>query len=483
MIMNDDMVQERRRNVALFAVLLGQFMLVLDATVVNVALPSIQGDFHLTASTLTWVNSAYLIAFGGLLLLFGRLGDLFGRRRIFLTGLTLFTVASIACGLAPDASLLVIARFIQGIGASAASSVVLAIIATEFPEAGARARAMSGYMFVSVAGGSLGLFVGGFLTEALSWHWVFLINLPFGLVALRLAATNLRESAPRGDKGVDILGAVLVTGAAMAAIYGLVEAAHAPWTSVGVAGPLALAVLLLVALVQVERTVERPLMPPRVLRIRSLIVTSIVRSFLAMGLFGVFFLATLDLSQALHFGPFEVGLAFLPQTLVVAALSLGTSAKLVRRFGPVRVLMAGLSLAALGLAIFASLAIDEPYLPMRMIAHVLMGLGFGSSFLPLLTLAMSEVPPEDAGIGSAIVNLSLQLSAAIAVTILVSAASYRTGVLAKTGTPIAEAVIHGYRFAEGLAAAAVLTGVAITATFLRQRSPRATIAVPVATAE
>jgi MFS family permease len=369
--------------------------------------------------------------------------------------------------------MLIVARFIQGVGAAAGSSVILAIIATEFPDPADRAKAMSGYMFVSVAGGSLGLLIGGALTQALSWHWVFLINVPFGALGIEMARRTLRET-PRPDDGgrIDIAGALLVTAAAMAAIYGLVAAARHSWTSASVLVPLIGAVVLVALLFRVESKVSHPLIPLRVLRIRSLMVTSVVRGFMAMGLFGLFFLASLDMAQTLGFGPLRVGLAYLPQTLVVAILSLGVTARWVRRYGPVRVLVVGLSIAAFGLAIMSQLAIDEPYFPLRAIAHVFLGLGFGMSFLPLLTLAMSEVPPQDAGLGSAIVNLSLQLSAAVDLAILVTAASSRTRALVAAGEPLRTATVHGYRFAYAIAVAGVLVGLILAATLLgRRRRP------------
>ncbi|HUS33043.1 MAG TPA: DHA2 family efflux MFS transporter permease subunit [Kofleriaceae bacterium] len=461
------------RIIGLVAVLLGQFMLVLDATVVAVAMPTIQQDLALSPGSLTWINSAYLIAFGGLLLLFGRLSDSIGRKRIFLLGIGAFTVASIACGLAPSATTLIIARFIQGIGAAAASSVILAIIATEFPSPADRAKAMSGYMFVSVSGGSLGLFVGGLLTQVLSWHWIFWINVPVGAIAALLVHRNLREAArPKSRAPIDVAGAVLVTSAAMVAIYGLVEAGHTSWTAPAVRVSLALALVLGVVFFVVEAMRPNPLLPIRMLRIRSLVVTSVVRGFMVMGLYGVFFLATLDMSNTLHFGPLKVGLAFLPQTLTVASLSLGGSAWFVRRFGAVRVLVAGLGIAAIGLGIMAALAIHEPYFPLRAIAHVLLGFGFGLSFLPLLTLAMADVPAPDAGLGSAIVNLSMQMAAAVNVALLVTAASYRSRVLVDAGISLHDATVLGYRFAYSVALVGVLVGLTLAATLLRKPTER-----------
>ena len=452
----------------LVAVLLGQFMLVLDATVVNVALPVMQADLAISPAELTWITTSYMIAFGGLLLLFGRLGDTVGRKKIFLVGVSVFTLSSIACGFAPTPLALIAARFVQGIGAAAASSVILAIIATEFPTPDERAKAMSGYMFVSVSGGSLGLFVGGLLAQVLSWHWIFWINVPVGVVALVLVHRHVREPVALARRArIDWLGGVLVTAAAMAAIYGVVEAGHSSWSAPATRLALAAAVALGVVFFTVEALHPNPLLPVRMLRLRGLVVTSVVRGFMVMGLYGVFFLATLDMAQSLHFGPLRIGLAFLPQTLTVAALSLGGSAYLVRRFGPVRVLVAGLTLAALGVATMALLALDAPYLPLRAGAHVLLGLGFGMSFLPLLTLAMADVPAPDAGLGSAIVNLSMQLAAAVDVALLVTASSHHTQVLVAAGTPAHDATVLGYRFAYLVAVVGILAGITVAATLLR----------------
>lgn len=460
----------RRRTGGLIAVLLAQGMLVLDASVVNVALPAMQGELAVDPARLTWVTSAYLIAFGGLLLLFGRLGDLFGRRRVFLLGIALFTAASLACGVAGSAAALIASRFVQGIGAAAASSVILALIAIEFPDDNDRARAMSGYMFVSVAGGSLGLFAGGLLTQVLSWHWIFLINLPIGGFAFELARRSLREARPDAPAPrVDVAGAALITAAAMTAIYGLVAAAHAPWSSAAVRIPLAAALALTAVFVFVELSLEHPLLPMRILRIRSLVVTSVIRGFMAMGMYAVFFFGSLDMAGALGFGPLRIGLAFLPQTLAVAILSFGLTARVVRRFGPRRVLVAGLALIAVGIAAMAHLGLAEPYLPVRAAAHVALGVGLGLSFLPLLTLAMSEVPPRDAGLGSAIVSLSMQLFGAVDLAVLVTAAAYRSHALEAAGTPAAAATILGYRFAYAVAIGGILAGLTLATTLLRGR--------------
>ncbi|WP_394836142.1 DHA2 family efflux MFS transporter permease subunit [Pendulispora rubella] len=462
----------RRRWIALFAVLLGQFMLVLDATIVNVALPVIQADLHLPEARLTWVTNAYLLAYGGLLLLFGRLGDLFGRRRMFLFGLALFTAASVACGMTHHELVLIAARFVQGVGAAAASSVVLAIVAIEFPEAAARTKAMSGYMFVSISGGSVGLLVGGAITQMLDWHWIFLVNLPIGVLSIPLARAVLREDALDAKKGsVDVAGAVLVTASAMSLVYALVTGATQPWTSPAVLVPAIGTAVLLAVFFVLESRVAHPILPLRILRIRSLMVGNLVRGLLMMGMYGVFFFGSLELWHALGFGPMRVGLAFLPMTGMVGLMSLGISARLVARFGPRPVLVAGMSLVVLAVASFARLDPHASYWPWRLLSFAVLGLGAGNSFLPLLTIAMSDVPARDAGLGSAMVTLSLQLAGAIDLAILATAASHRTATLRAMHLAPMDAVLGGYHFAYQVALGGVVLGL-LAAAFLLAPAPK-----------
>ena len=462
--------EARRRGLALLAVLLGQFMLILDVTIVNVALPAIQADLRLPAARLTWVTSSYLIAYGGLLLLFGRLGDLLGRRRIFLFGLGLFTVASAACGLAGSAAALVAARFVQGVGAAAASSVVLAIITTEFPEPADRAKAMSGYMFVSVAGGSSGLIVGGALAQALDWHWIFLVNVPIGLVTIPLARALLRETPALGlGRGIDLGGGILITGAAMTAIYALVSASTHPWTAAPVLVPGIAAGLMLASFLILEARIANPLMPLRILRIRSLVASSVIRAFMIAGMYASFFFGALDMSRTLGFSTMRVGLAFLPQTLTVAVLSLGVTARLIARFGAQRILYVGLSAITVALWLMASLGTDAAYWPWRFFSYALLGVGAGTSFLPLLTIAMSEVPARDAGLGSAVVNVSLQLAAALGLAVLGTLASHRTDTLVAGHVAAREALVGGYRFAYTVAIGGVVVGLGLAGMLLRRR--------------
>src|SRR3954451_5907203 len=321
---------DRRRSGSLGVVCLAQLMIVLDVTIVNVALPAIQHDLGFSESSLTWVVNAFLVTFGSLLLLAGRLGDLAGRKRVFLAGVITFTFASLHCGLAPSSGVLIGARFLQGVGAAAQASVILAIIVTEFPEAGERARAMGAYVFVSVAGGSLGLLAGGLLTQALSWHWVFFVNLPIGAATLALGQALIRTDTGAGLRhGVDWLGSLLVTVSLMSAIYAIVEIPAHGWTSSVVLGFGALGALLMAAFVAVEARIENPILPLRVLRLPGLVNASLVRGFLVTGMYSTFFLGTLYLEHVRHFSALQTGAAFLPWTLTVAALSQGITARLV----------------------------------------------------------------------------------------------------------------------------------------------------------
>lgn len=465
------MADVNRRRWALLVVLVGQFMLVLDTSIVSIALRAIQADLGLGAAQLTWVTTAYLIAFGGLLLLFGRLSDLLGRRRIFLLGLWIFTLASVACGIATSPLALIAARFIQGIGAAAASSVTLAIIAVEYPDPTERVRAMSAYSLVSVCGGSAGLLVGGLLTATTTWHSIFLINVPIGLVAIRLGSAFLREDeVPEGvDRSIDVTGAVLATSGAMALIWALVALADKPFQSIEVALPAAVAALCLGAFAIVETRVRNPLVPPRIVQIRSLMVASIVRACACAALYGAWFMGALEMGQALGFGPMAVGLAFLPQTLTVAILSLGPTSKLIARFGARAVLLFGLSAMA---AATWSLSMHTPgagYWPWRFLSYFVMGVGGGTTFLPLVVLAMRDVPKLDAGLGSGIVNVSQQLAAALGLAVLGSIAAYRTKALVMQSVPVLDALIEGFHTAYEAAAVCLLLGLVVLVVFWRAR--------------
>ncbi len=462
-----------RRWPALIVVCLAQLMIVLDVTIVNVALPSIQHDLHFSQANLTWVVNAFLITFGSLLLLAGRLGDLVGRKRVFLAGLTVFTTASLLCGIAPSQGFLIGARFLQGVGAAAQASVILAIIVTEFPEADARARAMSAYVFVSVAGGSLGLLAGGLLTESLSWHWVFFVNLPIGIATLVFGRALIAADSGRGlHHGIDWLGSLLVTGSLMSAIYAIVKATGHGWISSAVLEFGGLAVALMVAFLALEARIENPIMPLRILRLRGLIDASVVRGFLVTGMYSTFFLATLYLEHVRHYSALQTGAAFLPWTITVAILSQGVTARLVRRFGPLVVLMAGMATAVAGLLLFSTVEPGTSFFPTIFLANLALGLGIGNAFMPLLTIAMADVPADDAGLGSGITNVSQQIGGALGLAVLSTIAANHTKALLTAHHGLTSSLISGYHVAFIAGAAAITAGIALAFVLLRPRAPR-----------
>ena len=464
---------DRRKWTTLAVVCLAQLMIVLDVTIVNVALPFIQRDLHFSQANLTWVVNAFLVTFGSLLLLAGRLGDLAGRKRVFLAGLTIFTAASLLCGLAPSQGVLIGARLLQGVGAAAQASVILAIIVTEFPEVGERARAMSAYVFVSVAGGSLGLLAGGLLTQALSWHWVFFVNLPIGAATFALA-----QSLIRGDGGVgfghrvDWAGSLLVTASLMTAIYAIVEATNHGWTSSRVLGLGAAAAVLMAAFLALEARIQNPIMPLRILRLRGLVSASLVRGFLVTGMYSTFFLGTLYLEHVRHYGALQTGAAFLPWTITVAVLSQGITARLVARFGPLPVLTAGMASAVGGLLLFSGVGPHTTFFPTIFFASFAIGLGLGTAFMPLLTIAMADVPAADAGLGSGITNVSQQISGALGLAVLSTVATNHTKGLLAAHNDLTTSLIGGYHVAFLAGAAAIGTGIGLAFALLRPRKPR-----------
>jgi MFS family permease len=482
----------------LIVVCLAQLMIVLDTTIVNVALPSIQRDLHFTQGNLTWVVNAFLITFGSLLLLAGRLGDLIGRKRVFMTGVVVFTVASALCGLAPTQGVLIGARFLQGIGAALQASVILAIIVTEFPQPADQARAMSAYVFVAVAGGSLGLLAGGALTAALDWHWIFFVNLPIGAATLALGRSLIPSDSGRGleheggaahrgrasraprrlDVGVDWLGSALVTASLMTAVYAIVQATSHGWGSSLVLGVAALAVLLMGAFLALEARVENPIMPLRILRLRGLVASSVVRGLLVTGMYSTFFLGTLYLEHVRHFTAMETGLSFLPWTMTVGALSLGVTARAVGRFGPMRVLLFGLASVIAGLGVLQTTGLHTGFFPTMFVAFFLIGLGIGSAFMPLLTIAMADVPTEDAGLGSGIVNVSMQVGGALGLAALGTIATNRTKALTASHHALAPSLVSGYHLAFAVGAGVVVVAV-LSAVVLLRRPARPAEAEPV----
>jgi len=429
-----------RRRTALFVLCAGMLMIVLDATIVNVALPSIQTDLHFSHSSLAWVVNGYLITFGGLLLLAGRLGDLVGRRRMFLIGLTVFTLASAACGAAQSQAMLIAARFVQGAGGAMTSAVILGMIVTMFPQPREQAKAIGVYAFVASAGGSIGLLVGGVLTQAINWHWIFFVNLPIGIVTGALSRRLLPNDAGLGlGQGADVLGAALITSALMLGVYAIVK----PAPLLGI-----VSVALLVAFIAREATASSPLMPLRLFRSRNVAGANLIQALSVAGMFGMFFLGALYLRQTLHYSALGIGLAFVPTTLIMGGLSLKYTERLVTRFGARSTLVPGLVLIAGGMIWFARAPIHASYVVDVMPAMVLIGLGAGTCFPSLMTLAMSGATQADAGLASGLVNTTMQVGGALGLAVLASIGSYHAafltgGVLVVVALAIGVFVLEG----------------------------------------
>jgi EmrB/QacA subfamily drug resistance transporter len=463
-----DTNSDRSRWMALVVLCVGMLMIVLDATIVNVALPSIQGDLGFSQSDLAWVVNAYLIAFGGLLLLAGRLGDLLGRRDVFLTGLALFTAASLVCGLAQSQGMLVVARFVQGAGGALTSAVILGMIVTMFPQPREQAKAIGVYSFVASAGGSIGLLAGGAITEAISWHWIFFVNLPIAAVTGALALRLLQRDSGIGlDKGADVPGALLIVASLMLGVYTIVEASNYGWGSAHTLGFGAGAVALLAAFVVREARIANPLVPLRIFRSRNLTGANVVQALMVAGMFGMFFLGALYLQRVLGFSSLEVGLAFLPVTAIIGTLSLGFSARLNLRFGPRATLLPGLAAIVVGLLLFSGISVDGDYLTDVLPSMVLLGAGAGLAFPSLMSLAMSGVAREDAGLASGLVNTTLQVGGAIGLAVLATLSTNRTSDLLADGASQASALTDGYKLAFLIGAGIALAAIAVAATVLQ----------------
>jgi EmrB/QacA subfamily drug resistance transporter len=466
---------QRGRWIALAVVCMAQLMSIMDGTIVTVALPRIQADLHFTQSSLSWVLNGYFITFGSFLLLGGRLGDLIGRRRIFLAGIALFTAASAACGLADSQTTLVVARFVQGLGGAGAVAAIVAIITAEFPDPRERAQAMSMYTLTISAGASIGLIAGGAITQLLNWHWIFFINVPIGIGTIVFGRAWIAEnSGPGVDRHVDVLGSALITAAMVLGAYAIVTAGSHGWGSVHTLGFGAVAVVLLAAFWALESHLSNPIMPPRVFAIRGLAATSVVRGLFICGMYAVFFIGTLYMEQVRGFGVLSTGLAFLPQTLILALLSLGPVAWLVGRFGPRPPMIAGLVLGSAGLFLLSRLHADSAYLPGLFVPFALMGLGAGLALMPLLTVAMARVPRADAGLASGIVNTSLQMATSIGVAVLGTVSASRTRTLAEHGAGHIDALLGGYQLAfkvgTGCAVAALVIAIVALRTSRTQRA-------------
>ena len=459
---------ERRRWIALVVLCAGFLMIILDQTIVNVALPSIQRDLRFSQSSLAWVVNAYLIAFGGLLLLAGRLGDLIGRRRIFLAGLTVFTSASLACGLAQTQALLIAARFVQGVGGAMSAAVILGMIVTMFPKSSEQAKAIGVYSFVAASGGAIGLLAGGVLTQALNWHWIFFVNAPIGITTAVFAIRLLPAEHGIGlEHGADAPGAMLLVSSLMLAIYTIVQASHHAWGSAHTLGFGTLAALLMLGFVARQARAATPLLPLRIFRSRTVTAANLTQAMMIAGLFGMFFLGALYLQRVLGYGPIGVGLAFLPVALAIAVLSLGFTARLIIRVGAIRTLVCGLVLVAAGLLLYRGAPVHAGYVRDLLPALVLIGVGAGLAFPSLMTLAMSAATPEDSGLASGLVNTSQQVGGALGLAVLATIATNHTNALQAHHTPLAQSLTAGYHLAWTIAATLVLAAIPIACLLLR----------------
>jgi EmrB/QacA subfamily drug resistance transporter len=422
-------------------------MIVLDVSIVGVALPSIKDDLGFSDTSLAWVVNAYLLTYGGFLLLGGRLGDLYGQRRLFLIGISVFTAASLACGLSTSQGMLVVSRGVQGLGGAVASAVSLSLMVNLFTEPGERAKAMGVFGFVASGGGSLGVLLGGIITDVISWHWIFLVNFPIGVIVVLLSLRLLPEIHSPTSARLDVAGAVTVTGALMIAVYAIVNANQKGWTSAQTLGLLAVALALFIVFLVIEVRVSSPLVPLALFKLRNLATADVVGVLWAGAMFAWFFLTALYMQLVLGYSPLEIGLAFLPGNLIMGVLSIGISAKLVMRFGFRAPLATGLALAGMGLLWLARAPVDGSYLVDIFPSMVLLGLGAGMAFNPVLLAAMSEVEPQESGLASGIVNTSFMMGGALGLAVLASVAASRTSSLLDAGSSEASALTSGYNAA------------------------------------
>jgi EmrB/QacA subfamily drug resistance transporter len=445
------------RWVVLVLVCFAQFMVVLDATVVNVALPSIQKDLGLSEANLQWIINAYTLVFGGFLLLGGRAGDLLGRKRLFLFGLVVFTVASLLDGLSQTSGMLIGSRALQGLGAAFISPAALAIITTTFEEGAERAKALGVWAAIAIGGSAIGLIVGGALTQLLSWPWIFFINVPVGVVVFLLSVRDVPESRDEtAHRSFDVAGAVSVTGGLMTLVYAIVEAQHDGWTSARTLGLFALATVLLAAFVVIEMRSKAPLVRLSIFRVRSLRAANVSMFLVASGLFAMFFFNTLYIQRVLGYGPLEAGLAFLPFTAGIM-VSAGLASKFSPRVGVRPVAIAGMTVTIAGMALLTQIAADGTYVKDVLPGLVLTSLGLGCVFVPLTLIATTGLDDEDQGLASGLFNTSQQIGGALGLAILASLAASETS--SATGVSEQEALVQGFHVA--FAGGAAFVGVAL----------------------
>ncbi|HLL67329.1 MAG TPA: MFS transporter [Micromonosporaceae bacterium] len=460
------------RRLAQLAILCsGTLMIILGETIVNVALPSMQRDLGFSQPHLAWIVNAYLIAFGGLLLLAGRLGDLVGRRRLLVAGLVVFTAASLLCGLAQTQSVLLAARFAQGVGAAMTAAVTLGMIVTLFPQPMEQARAIGAYSFVGAAGASIGVLAGGLLTQVASWHWIFFVNVPIGVAAMLLArwllpADRTSGASTGGAGGADVAGAVLITTGLMLVVYTVVGTAERGWTSAYTLGFGLLGGGLIGAFVVRQRTARRPLLPLEIFRFRQVTVANLVQALMVAAMFGFQFLIALFLQRVLRYTPAQTGLAFLPITVVIGVVSIGAAARLQGRFGPRAVLVSGLALLAVGLGLLTRTSVSGSYLATIAPAMVLLGVGAGLALPAATTLAMTGAPSSHAGLASGLVNTTQQVGGALGLAVLATVATWRTDRLTGAGERLDAALTGGYHLAFGIGAGLMVLALALAAGLL-----------------
>jgi EmrB/QacA subfamily drug resistance transporter len=462
---------DRSRWIALVVLCTGMLMIVLDVTIVNVALPSIQADLRFSQAGLAWVVNAYLIAFGGLLLLAGRLGDLAGRRNVFLAGLGVFTAASLLCGMAQTQWMLIGARFLQGIGGAFTSAVILGMIVMMFPEPREMAKAIGVYAFVASAGGAVGLLAGGILTQAINWHWIFFVNLPIGIATAVLATRVIPRDQGTGlGNGADVAGALLITGAMMLSVFTIVKpAAEDGWLAGRTLAFGIVSLALLAGFVLRQRTARNPLMPLRILATRNIAGANLIQLLSVAGMFGMFFLGSLYLRLVLGYSPLRIGLAFLPVTIMMGTLSVRYSDRISARFGARTTLISGLALIAAALVLFTQAPVGGGYASHILPVTMLMGTGAGLAFPALMTVAMTGVTPADVGLASGLVNTTAQVGGALGLAVLATVSAGRTSTLAARGQSAPAALTGGYHLAFWIAAGLATAAIAVAATTLRSR--------------
>lgn len=466
-----DAQASRRRWFAFFVLCMGTMMIVIDTTIVNLASPAIKADLGFSDAGLAWVVNAYMLTFGGFLLLGGRMGDLYGPRKLFLGGLVLFTLASLACGVAQSQAVLIGARAAQGLGAAVTSAVSLSLIMGLFPDLPGRSKAMGYFGFVASGGGAVGSLLSSLITPTLGWHWNFLINIPIG-IAVFVAALAVLPDTPGVKQGrLDIAGAVAITSSLLLAVFAVVETETHGWTSATTLLRLACAAALLALFVVIEKRAANPLMPLTMFRSRNLVVSNIMGVLWAGSMFAWFFLSAQYMQNVAGFSYEVMGLAFLPANLIMAAFSVGLSAKIVGRFGIRGPVAVGLALAGLGLLLFAR-APEAGNLWLDVVPPMaILGVGAGMAFNPMLLAAMSDAKPAEAGLASGLVNTSFMMGGALGLAVLTSLAAAQHDTLAAAGATEAAALLGGYRLAFLVGAACAGVASLLGAFALRVKHP------------